>query len=178
MTSARDLLQEALRSLPHGPEFRFVDRLLSLNPGKDGVGEYLVRGDEPWLRGHLPGDPLLPGVLLVEAAAQMAGVVAQNDPLIPPLPGLKLTALRNVKILGSARPGETARLEARITGRLGALVQAQASVFVSGAKVLSAELTLSGTTGAGQPSLASAGPETPGATSWQTGERPGAGNPD
>ena len=90
MTAHGDPLQEALKSLPHGPEFRFVDRLLSLDPGKEGVGEYLVRGDESWLRGHLPGEPLLPGVLLIEAAAQLAGVVAQNDPLIPPLPGLKL----------------------------------------------------------------------------------------
>ncbi len=151
MTGTPDPLQEALKSLPHGPEFRFVDRLLSLDPGKDGVGEYRVRGDEPWLRGHLPGEPLFPGVLLVEAAAQLAGVVAQNDPLIPPLPGLKLTALRNVKILGTARPGETVRLQARITGRLGLLVQAQVSAYVAATRVLSAELTLSGTTGSDVP---------------------------
>jgi 3-hydroxyacyl-[acyl-carrier-protein] dehydratase len=140
-----DALNEALRILPHGPEFRFLDRLLSLDPGKEGVGEYLVRGDEACLRGHLPGEPLLPGVLLVEAAAQLAGVVAQNDPVIPPLKELKLTALRAVKILGSARPGQTVRIEARITGRLGALVQAQATGFVLGTQVLMAELTLSGT---------------------------------
>jgi 3-hydroxyacyl-[acyl-carrier-protein] dehydratase len=149
MSNTRALLAKALRSLPHGPEFRFVDRLLSLSPGKQGVGEYLVRGEEPWLRGHLPGDPLLPGVLLVEAAAQLAGVVAQNDPVIPPLPGLKLTALRNVKILGSARPGQSVRLEARVTGRLGVLVQAEVSAFVSGEKVLSAEVTLGGSADAG-----------------------------
>jgi 3-hydroxyacyl-[acyl-carrier-protein] dehydratase len=157
MTGTPDLLRKALRALPHGPEFRFVDRLLSLNPGKEGVGEYQVRGDEPWLRGHLPGDPLLPGVLLVEAAAQLAGVVAQNDPHIPALLGLKLTALRAVKILGSARPGETVQLQAHITGRLGALVQARVSASVSGSKVLSAELTLSGTAAAGQPAPESNG---------------------
>jgi 3-hydroxymyristoyl/3-hydroxydecanoyl-(acyl carrier protein) dehydratase len=139
-----EALENALKILPHGPEFRFVDRLVSLVPGKEGIGEYLVRGDELYLRGHLPGEPLLPGVLLVEAAAQLAGVVAQNDPQIPPLTGLKLTGLRAVKILGSARPGETVRIEASVTGRLGLLVQAQACAFVSGTKVLSAELTLSG----------------------------------
>jgi 3-hydroxyacyl-[acyl-carrier-protein] dehydratase len=157
-------LSEALKSLPHGPEFRFVDRLLSLDPGKEGVGEYLVRGDESWLRGHLPDDPLLPGVLLIEAAAQLAGVVAQNDPLIPPLRGLKLTALRNVKILGTARPGETVHLQARITGRLGTLVQSQVSALVSGAKVLSAELTLGGTTSTSQTTLESGSPVTPAPT--------------
>jgi 3-hydroxyacyl-[acyl-carrier-protein] dehydratase len=145
MTAPLDPLREALKSLPHGPEFRFVDRLLSLVPGQEGVGEYLVRGDETFLHGHFPGDPLFPGVLLIEAAAQLAGVVAQNDPIIPPLPGLKLTALRAVKIQGTARPGQTMRIEARIAGRLGLLVQAQACVFVSGSKVLSADLTLTGT---------------------------------
>jgi 3-hydroxyacyl-[acyl-carrier-protein] dehydratase len=145
MTAMADTFAEALKSLPHGPEFRFLDRLLSLDPGKEGVGEYRLRGDESWLRGHLPSEPLLPGVLLVEAVAQLAGVVAQNDPVIPPIPCLKLTALRAVKILGTARPGETVRLEARITGRLGTLVQAEATAFVANAKVLSAELTLGGT---------------------------------
>jgi 3-hydroxyacyl-[acyl-carrier-protein] dehydratase len=145
MTAMPRPLQEALKLLPHGPEFRFVDRLLSLVPGKEGVAEYLVRGDEYYLGGHLPGEPIFPGVLLIEAAAQLAGVVAQNDPVIPCLPGLKLTALRAVKILGSARPGQTVRLEASIEGRLGPLVQARASAFVSDILVMHAELTLSGT---------------------------------
>lgn len=139
-----DLLQKALQSLPHGPEFRFVDRLLSLEPGKQGTGEYLVRGDEPYLRGHFPGAPLMPGVLLVEAGAQLAGIVAQSDPSLAPLAQLKLTALRAVKILGSARPGERVMLEASIGGRLGNLIQAKASASIGQVVIMSAELTLSG----------------------------------
>lgn len=138
--------ERALELLPHGPEFRFLDRVLELDPGKSGVAEYLVRGDEPFLRGHFPGHPIFPGVLLVEAAAQLAGVVAQSDPHVSPMPGLKLTALRAVKILGAAGAGETIRLEARITGRLANLVQAQSSATVSGQLVMQAELTLSGET--------------------------------
>jgi 3-hydroxyacyl-[acyl-carrier-protein] dehydratase len=139
-----DLQKKALASLPHGAEFRFVDRLLNLEPGKAGVGEYLVRGDEPFLRGHFPGQPLFPGVLLVEAVAQLAGMVAQSDPKIQPLAGLKLTALRGVKILGSAKPGQIIRLDAEITGRLGTLIQARGSASVNGTVVLQAELTLAG----------------------------------
>ena len=137
-------LATALKQLPHGPEFRFVDRLVSLEPGQSGVGEFALRGDEVFLRGHFPGQPLLPGVLLVEAVAQLAGVIAQSDPRIPPLAGLKLTALRGVKILGTAQPGEVIRLEARVTGRLGNLIQASATASVNGRVVLRAELTLSG----------------------------------
>ena len=137
-------LQRALDLLPHGAEFRFIDRLTSLHPGQSGAGEYTVRGDEPFLRGHFPGEPIFPGVLLVEAAAQLAGVVAQSDPKIPPLKNLKLTALRNVKILGTAKPREIIQIETRVTGRLGNLVQAQATARVAGEIVLTAELTLSG----------------------------------
>jgi 3-hydroxyacyl-[acyl-carrier-protein] dehydratase len=137
-------LVTALSLLPHGAEFRFIDRLTKLNPGERGEGEYTVRGDEPFLRGHFPGEPIFPGVLLVEAAAQLAGVIAQSDPKIPPLKNLKLTAMRNVKILGTAKPGEVIQVEAKIVGRLGTLVQAQATARVAGEIVLTAELTLSG----------------------------------
>src|SRR6185436_8289939 len=106
---SQDAFSDALKRLPHGPEFRFIDRLLALDPGKSGTGEYAVCGDEPFLRGHFPGEPMVPGVLLVEAAAQLAGIVAQSDPNFAPLPGLKLAALRNVKFLGTARPGEVLR---------------------------------------------------------------------
>ena len=141
-----DIKASALASLPHGPEFRFVDRILELDPGVSGAAEYKVRGDEPFLKGHFPGSPLFPGVLLGEAAAQLAGTVAQCDPAIAPMPGLKLTALRNVKILGSAKPGETIRLSAKVSGRLGNLVQAQATATVNQALVMQADLTLSGGT--------------------------------
>lgn len=139
-----DDLQRALNFLPHGAEFCFLDRLTRLEPGRSGAGEYTVRGDEPFLRGHFPGQPIFPGVLLVEAAAQLAGVVAQSDPKIPPLKNMKLTALRNVKISGTARPGELIQLEASVSGRLGNLVQAQTTAKVGGEIILTAELTLSG----------------------------------
>jgi 3-hydroxyacyl-[acyl-carrier-protein] dehydratase len=76
----------------------------------------------------------------------LAGIVAQSDPGIGPLPGLKLTALRSVKILGSAVPGNVVRLEAQVTGRLGNLVQADVKASVKGQVVMTGQLTLSGAT--------------------------------
>jgi 3-hydroxyacyl-[acyl-carrier-protein] dehydratase len=137
-------MSDPLDSLPHGPEFRFIDRVSKLDPGKNGSGEYTVRGDEPFLRGHFPGQPIFPGVLLVEAGAQLAGTVAQSDPQIPPMAGVKLTAMRGIKILGTARPGEVIHLEAKILNRLGNLIQAQVTASVNQQTVMQGELTLSG----------------------------------
>ena len=138
------LLVKALGQLPHGPEFRFLDRLLSLDPGKSGVGEYRIREGEAFLRGHFPGKPIFPGVLLVEAAAQLAGVVAQSDPQVGPLPGLKLTALRSVKILGAGIPGDVIRIEATISARLGNLIHAQTTASIGAKQIFTGAVTLSG----------------------------------
>ncbi|MGH7971808.1 MAG: 3-hydroxyacyl-ACP dehydratase FabZ family protein, partial [Limisphaerales bacterium] len=84
-----DALAKPLELLPHGPGFRFVDQLLALEPGRSGTAEYRLKGDEPFLSGHFPGQPMFPGVLLVEAGAQLSGIVAQSDPAIVPLANLR-----------------------------------------------------------------------------------------
>ena len=134
----------ALALLPHGPEFRFVDRLLELERGKKGVGEYEVKPAAEFLRGHFPGHPIMPGVLMIEALAQVAGTVAQSDPSITPLADLRLTAVRGAKILGTASPGQRLRIEVEIIARLGSLIQARGTVAVGGHKIVEAELVLSG----------------------------------
>jgi 3-hydroxyacyl-[acyl-carrier-protein] dehydratase len=137
-------LSQALARLPHGPEFRFVDRLIELVPGERGTGEYRVRGDEAFLRGHFPGTPIFPGVLLVEGAAQLAGTVAQSHPSIGALGELKLTGIRKMKILGSARPGDIILFDAQVTGRMGNLIQATVRGLVAGQCILDGEVTFSG----------------------------------
>jgi 3-hydroxyacyl-[acyl-carrier-protein] dehydratase len=139
-----DIEQRALEALPHGPEFRFLDRITSLIPGKSGKAEFTLKGTEDFLRGHFPNDPLMPGVLMVEAFAQLAGAVAQSDPNYPLLPGLKLTAIRGVKITGTARPLQTIQYSVEIAARLGNLIQARGSATVNGKLVLETEVTLAG----------------------------------
>jgi len=65
----------ALESLPHAEPFRFVTRLTVLEPGVRAQGVWRVRGDEDFLRGHFPGNPLVPGVLIGEALAQLSGTI-------------------------------------------------------------------------------------------------------
>ena len=138
-------LGAALAALPHGVEFRFVDELVALEPGVAGEGRYRVRGDEAFLAGHFPGRPMMPGVILAEAVAQLAGVVAQTDPEVAAMDDLRLTALRNVKILGAAEPGDELVIRAKVTGRMGGLVLAEGEVEVLGGETLAtAVVTLSG----------------------------------
>lgn len=139
-------MTDPLENLPHGPEFRFLEGLEALDPGKSGRGYFDVPTPEelPLLRGHFPGLPILPGVLHLEALAQLAGVVAQCDPDHPPLANLRLTAFRGAKIFGAAEPGDRLVLEVRIEGRMGHLVQAQGTAKVGERLLVQAQLTLSG----------------------------------
>jgi len=138
-------LEHALQLLPHGPEFRFLDSLSELDPGKTGAGSLTLRGTEFFFAGHFPGAPMFPGVLAVEAVAQLAGVVAQSDPALPPLKDLKLTAIRGAKILGAALPGQRLELRVKILGRMSNLIQAEGQVKIEGGPViLQTQITLSG----------------------------------
>jgi 3-hydroxyacyl-[acyl-carrier-protein] dehydratase len=137
-------LSRAFANLPHGPSFRFVDELTALDPGREGGGIYRIRGSEHFLTGHFPGRPMMPGVILIEAIAQLGGVVAQTDPAIAPLSDLRLTAVRAARILGAAVPGETLEIHARVEGRMDGLVQIDGAVNVAGRLLASARITLSG----------------------------------
>lgn len=135
-----------LAALPHGKAFRFVDDVVDLSRGKSGTARYAVRGDEAFLEGHFPGNPMVPGVILIEALAQWGGVIAQSDPAITALENLRLTAVRQAKITGSAVPGETLEIRAEVIARLGNLIQIRGQIHVQpGTRlVLQGEITLSG----------------------------------
>ena len=133
-----------LDALPHGPEFRFVDELVSLEPGKHAVGQYRIKGEEGFLAGHFPGNPMMPGVILIEAIAQLGGVVAQSDPEVAALDNLLLTGVRGAKILGAAVPGEVLEIEATVEGRLGGMIQVSGRVSVEGRDLATAKIMLSG----------------------------------
>jgi len=137
-----DELQTALTLLPHGAEFRFVDKLTALEPGRSATGVYVLKENENFLKGHFPGEPMMPGVLLIEAVAQLAGIVAQTDPTNPGSGIMKLTAIRGAKILDTARPGDCVVLSVELEARLRNLVQARGTATVNGKTVLRTELTL------------------------------------
>lgn len=135
---------QELQALPHGPEFRFIGEMTDLDPGISGSATYEITGEEPFLKGHFPGHPLWPGVLMIEAIAQLGGVIAQSDPREPTLTDLRLTSVKNAKILGSSPPGTILKIEAKVEGRLGNLIQITGLVSTGETKLASAVVMLSG----------------------------------
>src|SRR6218665_3841432 len=122
-------LVQALSALPHGPSFRFVDEVVSLDPGVSATGRWTLKGDEAFLEGHFPGNPLLPGVIMIEALAQLGGILAQSDRGENPLKNVRLSAVRQFKILGSIPPGETLTLSAKRDAVMPGLVQISGGVI-------------------------------------------------
>jgi 3-hydroxyacyl-[acyl-carrier-protein] dehydratase len=70
---------ELVALLPHGPEFRFVDSVEAFEPGESIEAAYRVTGDEPFLAGHFPGNPVFPGVIQLEALAQAGAIAVLTD---------------------------------------------------------------------------------------------------
>ena len=71
---------ELLALLPHGPEFRFVDAVEAFEPGVSITATYRVTGEEPFLPGHFPGNPVFPGVIQLEALAQAGAIAVLTNP--------------------------------------------------------------------------------------------------
>ncbi len=72
-------IKEIMSMLPHRYPFLLVDRVIELEEGKRAVGIKNVTINEPFFQGHFPGNPIMPGVLIIEAMAQVSGVLAYKS---------------------------------------------------------------------------------------------------
>jgi 3-hydroxyacyl-[acyl-carrier-protein] dehydratase len=131
--------------LPHRPPFVFVRRLIACQPGISAECETLFSRDDPMFAGHFPGDPLVPGVILTEALAQTAGVVAASPQTENVRPRFLLSAIRQMKFFHAVRPEERIILRAEKLGEIGQLLQFKVEADVDGKRVAEGELVLSKT---------------------------------
>ena len=106
---------EITEILPHRYPFLLVDRVIELEPYKKVVGIKNVTANEPFFQGHFPGEPIMPGVLIIEAMAQVGGIMARLS-----IPGvmerenanpIRFVAIDKVKFRKPVVPGDQIRLE-------------------------------------------------------------------
>jgi 3-hydroxyacyl-[acyl-carrier-protein] dehydratase len=134
-------IREIMSLLPHGYPFLLIDRILEIEPGKRIVGIKNVTYNEPFFPGHFSGRPIMPGVLIVEAMAQTAGVLAFKS---IPEEGLRrpvlFLGLDNVRFRKPVVPGDQLRMELEITRHRRAIWGFKGKAFVEDKVVAEAEL--------------------------------------
>ncbi len=126
--------------IPHRDPFLLIDEIMELIPGEQAVGRYRVEPDAWYLRGHFPGRPIMPGVLQVEALAQVGAVCGLASPGFAGRLAL-FAGIDDVRFKRIVVPGDTLTLECRITRLRGPIGKATATASVEGELACRAALT-------------------------------------
>jgi 3-hydroxyacyl-[acyl-carrier-protein] dehydratase len=127
--------------LPHRYPFLLVDRIVDYEPGKRVVGVKNVTLNEPFFAGHFPGAPVMPGVLIVEAMAQTAGVM-----MLASLPDREtklvfFTGIDGAKFRRPVVPGDQLRLELTVLRLRPRYIKLRGEAYVDGQLVAEAEIS-------------------------------------
>ena len=133
-------INEIMKLLPHRYPMLLVDRIIELDPGKRIVGLKNVTANEQFFQGHFPGAPVMPGVLIIEAMAQCAGVlflrdIPERDTKLFLFGGVDKARFRKPVV-----PGDQLRLECEVLQRRASTVRLRGSASVEGVVVAEAEL--------------------------------------
>ena len=132
-------VREVMRMLPHRYPFLLIDRVISIDGYQRAVGLKNVSINEPFFQGHFPSAPLMPGVLQLEAMAQLAGVLLlrklENTGKLA-----VLWSIDKVKLRGAVEPGDQLRLEVETMRMKGSTGQVRGSGTVAGKPVCEAIL--------------------------------------
>jgi UDP-3-O-[3-hydroxymyristoyl] N-acetylglucosamine deacetylase/3-hydroxyacyl-[acyl-carrier-protein] dehydratase len=134
-------IEEIMKVLPHRYPFLLVDRVLELEPQKRVVGIKNVTINEPFFQGHFPGHPIMPGVLIVEAMAQVGGMLLLGAIPDPESKVVYFTSLNNVKWRRPVKPGDQLRFELDMLQVRGMMCKMQGVAKVDGEVVCEAEMS-------------------------------------
>jgi 3-hydroxymyristoyl/3-hydroxydecanoyl-(acyl carrier protein) dehydratase/acetyltransferase-like isoleucine patch superfamily enzyme len=125
--------------LPHAPPFVFIDRIEELSVGQYGRAKKVFSRNEPCFQGHFPDDPIVPGVLLVEAMAQLTGMVVVGRALAKDERVL-LLGVDNARFRTALRPGDSVIISAQITRKIQEQWVAECEVKLEGVRACTARV--------------------------------------
>lgn len=135
-------LQEILKFLPHRYPFLLVDRVLSMDADQTIVALKNVTFNEHFFQGHFPDKAVMPGVLIIEALAQTAGILAYKSMNWSPEDSLfYLGAISNVRFKKTVLPGDQLKLTVKTLKRRSTVWKFATEAFVDDESVCSAEIT-------------------------------------
>jgi beta-hydroxyacyl-ACP dehydratase FabZ len=135
-------IREIMRILPHRYPMLLIDRILELEPMKFARGIKNVTANEPMFTGHFPGNPVLPGVYMIEALAQLGGtVILEPGDIARKVP--YLAGIDKAKFRRPVVPGDQLMMEAYVIKTKMNIGWVRAEASVDGSIVCSAELTFS-----------------------------------
>lgn len=132
--------REIQQILPHRYPFLLVDRIIEIEEGKRAVGIKNVSGNEPFFQGHFPDYPIMPGVLIMEALAQVGAVVMLKKEEFAGQIGL-FAGMDEVRFKKPVFPGDQLRLEVELIKARGSLGIAEGKAFVNGELAAQGKLT-------------------------------------
>ena len=132
--------QEIMEILPHRHPFLLIDTIEELEPGVRAVGRKNVTFNEPYFAGHFPGNPVMPGVLIVEALAQVGAVAILGQPEWKGKTAY-FAGINHAKFKQKVVPGDVLTLETEIIKVKGPIGIGKATAYVDGKTVCIAELT-------------------------------------
>ena len=132
-------IEDIMKVLPHRYPFLLVDRILELEP-KRVVGIKNVTINEPFFAGHFPGHPVMPGVLIIEAMAQVGGMLLMGAIEDPQSKVVYFTSLNNVKWRRPVKPGDQLRFELDLLQVRGAMCRMHGVAKIDGEIVCEAEM--------------------------------------
>ena len=133
-------IEEIMRVLPHRYPFLLVDRILEIEAGKRVVGIKNCTINEPFFQGHFPGHPIMPGVLIVEAMAQVGGMLLLGPMEDPESKVVYFMSLDNVRFRKPVKPGDQIIFEVEIIQIRGKIAKTRGVARVDGEVVAEAEM--------------------------------------
>jgi 3-hydroxyacyl-[acyl-carrier-protein] dehydratase len=132
-------INEILKTLPHRYPFLLVDRITELQPREFIKGIKNVTINEPFFPGHFPGQPIMPGVLIIEAMAQIAGILAYRSGIEGK--SMYFMSIEHAKFRRPVIPGDQLKFEIKAVKQRGPVWKFQGSATVDEKVVAEAEIT-------------------------------------